>query len=511
MLLLAIVFAALLLSPGTAGAQSPQGEELYRRIKEIERTWPLPTPRVTVRVGTFNAVSGVFQFDPQIRSQTITVMADKPRRITVLAAPANAVNVTLEFRFTNSPGPSSVTINGISTFCPGVTGICPVMAIDVGRADDIRFTVRSGPKSATRAFTLVRPTIIGAGAFLVPALPIALVYAPPQGSAAGSSVSYDRVTSVATSRSLTIERGNSTITAGFSQYDALRDKANDAKDFMEAITAPGVGVGVGALAAGGPYAVAALAALELLSGALGSVDISNEAGTTVSSTKELTITDTRGYRTTTPPNEGPGIGDRIIFYRNAKIMWLSVNGEISLCLISAGTQSDFTVGTLANDLSKPAGQRVTGLSDQVIRDLLALDPFVNLGTFALLGPPLLPGPRFVAVEDPSEIQVVNGMPEVTFRHELQKSDLETHTETQSTTEEHRPGWLSFLGIGETEARTIKTSWSQSSGAGHAEGESIEVVAHLNAAAGELFKVRAYYDRLFGTVAFIVPRRNILRD
>src|SRR6185436_911245 len=89
----------------------------------------------------------------------------------------------------------------------------PTVTINAGRLHDARWTLTSGTKIHRDELTINRPRTIGAGAFTIPALPVAVVYDPPQNPAGTNSVVYTRSTSVGVSVGMSFGNGTSTTTA----------------------------------------------------------------------------------------------------------------------------------------------------------------------------------------------------------------------------------------------------------------------------------------------------------
>ena len=74
-----------------------------------------------------------------------------------------------------------------------------MVQVDVGRAGDVTWSVKSGTRIYRDRVLLDRPRIIGAGAFTVPALPLAVVYEPPPDEHRLNQATYSVTTSLATS------------------------------------------------------------------------------------------------------------------------------------------------------------------------------------------------------------------------------------------------------------------------------------------------------------------------
>lgn len=483
---------------GAQASASPQGEQFYRTLQGIEDQWPLPNARATVRVGSFDPATGTFTFDANIKSRVVIIPpstpGEHPHRVQEFSVPVNAAFVTLRFDLLSPCGQCLVEVSN-----HGLATVTPTSAvIDVKDDDAINFTIRSGSFSVNKQFNLVRPRVIGAGSFVVPALPLAVVYTPQQGLLGGSTATFSRVTSHVIKRALKLETENSTLTGEFDSIDAIKSAAVGVKDIWSDLKDAGVLTS----SVGGAYVAAAFTALQLLTSAFESTNVSDETGFHVTSEHELVSTDERTYTTPTS-DQGPGVSDRILYYHNVHGMWLNVNGVVHLGILSATEQVDAAVSDLRADLARNSADRVSGLDDESLRDLLALDPFVH-SVNVPFGSVTLPRPRFSLVDDPSTITVIHGMPTVSFAKTIAKDDVSVRVDTATHIEVRKPGWLSFVGIGPSESRTTKEFFSQSTATDELVGERLETTVKLNAGVGERYSLTVLYDHLFGTFAFSTP-------
>jgi hypothetical protein len=67
--------------------------------------------------------------------------------------------------------------------------------------------------------------------------------------------------------------------------------------------------------------------------------------------------------------------------------------------------------------------------------------------------------------------------------------------------DYRPGWLSFLGIGVTDEKTVKTTVTHTGSTEQTSTEEAKVSVEFYAQIDEVYAVEVYYDRAFGTFAF----------
>ena len=171
-------------------------QQAYDAIKKLEanNTFPLPAPNKTVHVGNFDAATGKFKY--AIKTVTITETeksaTGKPVILKSTAGEiklANVVNLRLQFSVTNPKGTFTVAVAGIEV--SAAAGGRSV-TVDVGLSQSVRTPdgkistvdgfIRSGTVEALLQFRIIRLPMVTGGAFTLPAVPIALVYAPPPGS-----------------------------------------------------------------------------------------------------------------------------------------------------------------------------------------------------------------------------------------------------------------------------------------------------------------------------------------
>ena len=100
----------------------------------------------------------------------------------------------------------------------------------------------------------------------------------------------------------------------------------------------------------------------------------------------------------------PGVGDRIVYMSNVKVVWMAVNGEVGINVLGFdGIRAD-AVQDLVREQHSLAngGQQALGLDARTIKSLLSQDPLVPTKTSVVghFGPPLVGPPRFVPARIP---------------------------------------------------------------------------------------------------------------
>lgn len=453
--------------------------QLYAKLKDIENqtNFPLPTPTATVNVGIFNAATN--KFDGLV-TEFLEHIKPKALRITPVAD-VNGVTVKLIFEVVNHKAAVTFIVNGIPHLVPVSK---KSVTADVGQATEVRWLVKSGNLIRYRdELKLVRPPVIGAGAFTVPALPVALVYEPPQGQLKKNSARYIKIRSEGT-----------TVRLSFSSEDSTtRPTDSEFADIQTVKSALG-------LAATGLEKVnkGVAAGLKLLASGLGEASASLTTGTSVTRDSTLAVRNTVAGGFTTAAREGPGAGDVLIYLRNARLVWLAQNSRVRLVFIGAEGQVSATVKDLKGELAGlplPTSRSARfGLDRATIAALLATDPFVSGGPKATLA-----AERFRYVET---FELHGNLAfDYEFDFAVEKTDLAGQTSFTVRSEDLRKGFLSFIGIGVSETKSTKTVTKYGSSTETQAGEEIRVSGHFETQGGEDFAVTAFYDRAFGTLAF----------
>ncbi len=466
--------------------QSVVVNDLYAKLREVEGLLPVPPPSVEVEVGqlqsngAFNGLSTTYSIDP---------FTKKPRPMTPSQA-IDGLDAILVFR--GAPGSAlTVTANGQTA-----TSYDGRVAINVGRARQVDWTLQAGAWSRSDKLFLSRASVIGAGAFTVAALPISIVYEPPMNAARTNSATIgfrQEMTTITT-----ISRGASSSQA---PKWATGIVMRDILDRLSKHWKP---------------AAAVKTALSVSKTLLGNVDTTTTTGTTVNSDSTLGLTQVSAQNITTNAKLGPGRGDLIVFYKDARVLWGMEDGEVTLTLIDHGPLAMLTIDTLKNDLAAvQAGQPapVSGLDAPTLESLIKLDPSaslggskaMHLGLTALGGGAALPTSRFTK----NTTLLLSGSSfNNSVSHTVTQTDKQSRLETTTTVKNCHPGWLSVIGVGQTKAGTFTSSVSLGSSRTDVVSSTVSAGFSLAAAAGESYSVEVYYDNIFGSFLTRPPPLNI---
>jgi hypothetical protein len=485
-------------------ANTPQ--QAYDAIKALEAEDKLPFPgaSITKLVGVFDATTSKFQYSvPTLEDTSIEVIEvnGKPKTIKktfvvakVVAGPA--ANLLLEFLVRNPQGPLTVSIGGFTaTAAPGQTSVTvnvgPLASIDLGggKFTNIYANIWSGNATTQILLRLIRAPIVGAGAFTIPALPLTLIYAPPPGAQNKNFAEYTSMNSISSKLSGSVSSGTSTKTS-----DAFTTS-----DFLGKLAGL-----VGTIGGKNEAAGSMVLGLNLLASVFPDATDSNTNALTTTTEHDLQTTDTDTTTTGTPAGLGPGLGDRFVYLRNVRVVWLIADGALSYTVLGTDGIRAFPAQVLSEDLvaitassGTVASGPVTNLDAVSLRSLLSLDPFVGNAA------PALTGPRFVQ-NDPASAGGSGTDPNgdsFTAAHDISTTDITTQVNVSTTISDFKPGWLVSL-FGDAEASETQMTFTYQSALQKTTDHQQSVSVHFFASQNDpSYLVGLWYDRLFGTFAF----------
>ncbi len=500
---------------------------------------PIPKPATTVDIGTLTFASWSFS---GLRSKKTPAEPDTPvepgqswsgLQHPTTEAPEvwiNAVDVSVRFKLVGTTAEVRVTVNGTTTTVPA--GQAEVV-VRLGRADTVDWSLQSGDRRVHDVLHIARADRLGVGAFLVPFLPIAIVYEPPQFSgAAANKVKYSAATTFGVKTTL-----QTTQDASESRPPIAANAVNMAE--FQAIT---------------KFMGGKIAGLEDMSKVPLLKDVTenlaaifgSEAETHTEATK-VEFTDTREAKLTltqtitTEAKLGPGLGDVYAGLMNVLVVWaatiedgatkvyLSVldyhqfaritaksmlddlNGILSSPVPVRGSMGPKLPGqatrvTLPDSPKGPVGGKVatprgalTGFSQQDLISLLLLDPFVAMPAGLNVGQASLSDKkRFAPL--PSDVAIGASGEEFSLKGSLSKTIGNATTKTTTDAVQEKTGWLSFLGLGVARDRSTSVSFALKNAVETSETREVTATVENHGVDGAYNSMDLYLDNVFGTFA-----------
>lgn len=343
----------------------------YTAIKNLEVSLLQDASLITVDIGTFdpNALTG--RGDPSNSfSGPTSQWAQQPRGVwlpvdgTQPVFPLNAVNVTLRFsvKWITANSVFSMRVNERDYYSEmGANSI----EIDVGTAVTINWSIQAYGKTFSDILIINR---MGFGAFTIPAVPFGIIYAPPQLPVRGSYATYTAERWVGNSTKLEYSSGRSTSIINYADKGALQGAIGG---LLSAIPIPEVQTFVRGLRA--------------LDESLGSAsdNVTDTATRVTTEGTEMQVIYSLSETTRTQSAWNQGEADLILYLLNARVVWLTVNGEFTLSLLGYETAMSVTVWDLKRDFKELRDNPAQNVGDasqldsESIKILLALDPFAT--------------------------------------------------------------------------------------------------------------------------------------
>jgi hypothetical protein len=476
--------------------------QLFQQIKQWEDQIPIPAPFVTIEMGTFDGAAGRFAgLTTQVTTSAeqvehepgqhptnpaprfegavyVMVTIDAQWKETVTREPAPTVSVApvmLQFNVTNVTGPWSVTIAGhTSTAAAGQTS----MSVNVWDLRSVEWTLAApGGSHSDRLLIQRTNTLPAAGGFMIPVLPVAIIYAPPADMAKKSTATYAQGNTVGTSVSYDFNRDSSQTT---------EDVFTDGQSFRAFLGTVGAAAGIYGGDDGQSSSKDITSILALIPS---DVDTEQQGITTDNSSTVTTTYTSTSTIGTTAAGGGPGVGDVIVFFKDVVVAWAYYNGSLQLAPIT-WTEMANTVAQIQSD---PA---LLGLATSDQQLLLSLDPFVAGGPSAAL-----PSDRFVAPPGFQASIEYGGGASWIQSYSVTRDDKELSSQKSYTTDTDTwsPGEiLQMFGVGSSKSQTTTTLTTATTSD---VSQTVTLAMNLVSGPTESFAVVIWYDTLFGTLAF----------
>jgi len=378
----------------------------------------------------------------------------------------------------------SIALGAISQGVPGVTFL----------------TLESGTHARRVQVGIVRMPGVTAGAFTIPVVPTALVYAPKPGPLGKDYAQYENSVTMSRTIETTIGQGSSSKQAtAYTTDDFITKLAGLAKDadslanMLASAVSGDTGSG-GDSGGSSPVGTLISAVTDVLTSLI--------PNTTSSQNSQLTVTDDNTMETSfassatyTAGPPGPGEGDQFVYIQNVLLSWLISDGALSFTVLGNDGERQFPASDLLSDQTALRGGAAVGpatnLDAASIEFLLALDPFVGNPT------PTLSPPRFVP-SDPASEGGDAGVGGTTLKetYQLTTSDINTQQSVTTTITDDAPGlWEALFGTNQSTENQLTLTYSTSQQVTQTQTQTVTVQVYGD----YLFGV--WYDTLFGTLAF----------
>jgi hypothetical protein len=364
---------------------------------------------------------------------------------------------------------------------------------------------------------ILRPPVLGVGAFTIPALPVGIIFAPPQGQQAKNINTFNDTVTTTTSTTVSVSNQDATKTAQAFTPGELAQNVNSTITQLAALSAllPGVATTAGPASLltvissliGGQEQSFGLGNLlqltgsgltsfnNLLTGIAGQTSNSSTSSitTTTSNTLSISVTFSESYGSTA--SLGPGAGDRFIYFENVRAVWSNNNGDVGITVlgfdgVAAWDGSDL----IADQQSLAAGGTATNthLDANTLAMLLSLDPYYNSN------PQFLP-PRFTPLSPPNRSGGGTSASGDAFSvtNESISDTSTTNTSQTINVTDVKPGFIPvLLGSSNTETTTTVTATNTVTTDQKTDDKTSNTITFIQTSPTDRYNVNLYFDNLF---------------
>lgn len=360
--------------------------------------------------------------------------------------------------------------------------------------DGLPTVVGEGMVRGLNNITLNRP-IVGAGALVLPVVPVSIIYAPIVDSQKKNTASF----------STSHVAGNTTTIGFLSQHSETTPIASTFQSTIDTEKDMAT-TGAALQKVPNPYVQAAGVALSFIASGMGSSTATQTIATTVTTQSSINVSEGSSNALNALASAGgPGVSDIIAYYPKVRVVWYSKDGSMQLAVLG----SEPIVYTSAQRLKDalaclkqtpvcsdfPSKYQSLQLDADAITSLLALDPFVAGGPKVALDPT-----RFV-LKQSLEFSGFSGSKNYSDSVKISATDTKGSTKTTTDVQKDTPGFLAFLGIGITQDDTLQSQIGQSASTQASSDDSMTESYVMNGDGNEYYATEVYLDTAYGSFAF----------
>ena len=547
----------------------------YVQLKILEDAGhiQIPEPVETKTIGTIDPAAGTFTFGVPVIPQTSSLppVGGSPSTTNSIST-TNVGYVTttaakLLLRFKVIPQQRSATTRGAGDVAvgdtwnggvtidhyPTVSSTADEIVLDIGHhcsafdsgkihldppVNSFMVTITFVDKPSVFVyFFAMRPPILGLGAFTLPALPVTIVYAPPQNAMKQNTVTY--TSSKTLTRKFTTSLTNTTTTVKTDAYSIgdLIAKGSEAVASVAAFVGSGGASGVAtaplviralhefvSTIAGSPAkkdnddlagvvggAKDALTAMgNILQGLAPSISTHPEDTLSTEDDHSVTMSVSTTQDYGNKKGLGPGVGDRVVFMRNVRVVWMAIKEEVNLVILGYEAIGGSAVVDLQQSLETigDGGSSPLGLDAATIQYLLALDPLAakrQVNVTPLHGPVIGP-PRFVPADPPGYFGTgtsESGDGKI-IQHSTAIDDVHSTASTHTTVTDVKPGWINVMfGAADNTATTTTVTMTTTQTMESTEENEVTTELRLVSAGNEdAYDVKIFEDLLLKTYVIL---------
>ncbi len=570
--------------------------DAYAKIKALENDAQLPlnAPTDAIVVGSVDARSGAFTFAVPTMRQTISEQPQGgrpsgPIELTVGIVATNCVNLTLIFDVTNAQWDNASTdghrvvrhggIGGGGIGGAGSTGDVTISGFPTSGTHGSRIYLNAGLSASSmlnsqnvtppvenfsigitvhgqltyQHIVILRPPVLGVGAFTIPALPVAIIFAPPQGQLGKNSNTFQDKSAVSTTTTVSFVKQTdkktaqaytqaelagkvanllAQIAAMIAGFSGLETTSGGSPMLINVISGPPGGgtltgvdeqsqgksatLGDTLKAFGSGFALAA----DILDGFTDANNSSDTSSIITQTNNTMTISMTYTDNYGTEAGKGPGVGDRFLYLEDVRAIWANINGQVGVIVMGYKGVGAWSGDALSADLKALAsgGTATSGLDANTIQLLLDLDPYYlvppvrNIGSVNP-GPPLLGLPRFTPMNPLNRNgagTTANG-DSFSLANETITDKSTTNTSKTINVTDAKPGWINVLmGEDDVETNTTVTVTNTVTSDQKTDETITNTITMMSTGAGDRYNINLYFDNFSQTLVPVSPDSPVLQ-
>lgn len=387
---------------------------------------------------------------------------------------------------------------------------------------------------------ILRPPVVGIGVFTIPALPMTIVYAPPQGALHRNTATYADTQVVSRTVTTSISQDTSVKTVQAYSASDLIGKVEGAIATVAAVvaariapagdvsspattgavTSPSVVTArtVAALAAPDDQDDTVTQALQAIQSGLNSVktildavddpigNMQQAVAVEDDSTLSLTVTQLSQYGSF--DGLGPGVGDRIVYLSDVKVVWMAVDGEVGIHVLGAKTIGANAVADLLQEKARLEAKipATLHLDIPTIDALLSNDVIVAPRKRAIdaIAPRIAP-PRFEPASPPGRTGTGTSGDGDVFAASYDVGTGQKHVTTSSSTTitDNKPSWAAVLfGTDNIDTTTTATFVTTQTTDDTATDKTSTTITMVSTGLDDPYDISLFYDNLFGTYCVV---------
>ena len=214
--------------------------------------------------------------------------------------------------------------------------------------------------------------------------------------------------------------------------------------------------------------------------------------------------------------KGPGVGDRIIYFKNVRVLWLALNGQIDFAVLGYESPRADAAESLRGDLAAAksgSGQNNSGPDATTLQYLLNMDPFCGRVLNTVNRPPLVGPPRFLPADPPARSGSGTGAGGDVFAISVDQTaeDKTTQTSTQLHVTDEKPGWMtSLFGGSNTETNTTMTLTNTVVSDVQNEEKITNTLTMVSMDGTDPYDIKIFYDTTCGTFLYADKNSPVLQ-